>query len=82
LVQIKPLGLGGGYMFRKLGMLCVATLVVGIAHMLRLQQELFSMRYGDDVYGSETFFALVLAWWHPFKNGLNLTSFARTSSRG
>jgi hypothetical protein len=49
------------YKFRKLGKLCVATLVVGTVRNLQLLQELFSMSYDDDECVSETSFALVLA---------------------
>jgi hypothetical protein len=52
-------------MFHKLGMQCVAILVVDIARNLQLQQALSSMRYDDDECVSETSFALVLALWAP-----------------
>jgi hypothetical protein len=52
-------------MFRMLGKLCVATLVVDIARNLQLLLALSSMSYDDGECVSETSFALVLALWAP-----------------
>jgi hypothetical protein len=60
-VQIKPLELGDGYMFRKLGKLCVATLEIGIVHMLLNALELSSTCFDESECVLATFFALVLA---------------------
>ena len=43
-------------------MLCVATLVAGTVHKLKLQQELSSMSYDVSECASATSFALGLAW--------------------
>jgi hypothetical protein len=48
-------------MFRKLDKLYVATLVVGIVHMLQGGQELSSTCFGESECVLATFFALVLA---------------------
>jgi len=64
-LTIKPLELGGGYMYRMLDMLCVEALEIGIVRMLLKRQQLSSTGYGVSASLNATFFALVLARFEP-----------------
>jgi hypothetical protein len=78
-LTIKPLGLGGGYKYRMLDMLCAEALVIGIVRMLLKRQPLFSTGYGVSASLNATFFALVLARLEPL---LNLFLQAAVAARG